>query len=165
MRLASLSLIVCLFCAGARAHAQSVSAESLFGAYGGAGFVPADPSPAFAPWFAEVVVELDSPEKSANVAVSDFELIDQNGHAVKYERLISVEEFDRVRVATEGECAYWTNPGGTRPWNGTLPQGKIRLRVRVALGDKPQQWDRGVAFKLTIGGHLVEGRVACVLPS
>jgi len=165
VRSISLSFVIVLVCVGARAHAQSVRAESLFGAYGSAGLVPANPPTDFVSWFAVVVVEVESPVKSANVAVADFELIDQRGHAVKYERLISVEEFDRVRVAAEGECAYWTSSGGTRPWDGTLPQGKIRLRVRVALGDKPPQWDRGVAFKLTIDRHLIEGRVACVLPS
>jgi hypothetical protein len=164
VRLTSL-LAAVLFCVAARAHAQAVRAEALFGAYGGAGFVPTDPPADFVSWFAVIVVEIDSSAKSANVAVSDFRLIDQGGRTVKYARLISAEEFDRVRVATESECAYWTNSGGTRPWDGTLPQGKIRLRVRVALGDKPPQWDRGVAFELTIGRNLVAGRITCVLPS
>jgi hypothetical protein len=165
MRLTSLSLITCLLSVGAQAHAQSVRVESLFGAYGSAGVVPTNPRADSVAWFAVVVVEVDSPVESANVGVSNFELIDQRGRVVEYDRLISVEEFNRVRAATEGDCAYWTNSGGTRPWNGTLPQGTIRLRVRVALGDKPPQWDRGVAFKLIIGRHFVEGRIACVLPS
>jgi len=161
--LTGVSLIIALVSFGA--YAQSGSANSLFGAYGSTGVVPVNPPADFVSWFAVVVVEIDSAVKSANVAVSDFELIDQAGHTLKYKRLISVEEFDRVRVATEGECAYWTNAGGTRPWDGTLPQGKVRLRVRVALEEKPPQWERGARFRLTLAQDVIEGLIECVLPS
>jgi hypothetical protein len=101
-------------------------------------------------------VEINSPSKMASAAVSDFVLFDQVGKAKKFRRVIEVEVFDRTHAANEGLEAYYLNPGGTRPWNGTLPAGKIRLRIRVSLIDEPIA---PVRFKLTIGPYLIEGPV------
>jgi len=164
-RLLGAVLIPALLSVGVPAFAQSDGAKPLFGAYGSVGVVPRNPPPDFESWFAVAVVEVDSPAEIAKVALADLELTDRAGRVVKYKRLVSVEEFNRVRVATEGECAYWTNAGGTRPWDGTLPRGSIRLRVRVALAAKPPQWDGGVAFKLILGQHVIAGQIGCEWPS
>jgi hypothetical protein len=90
------------------------------------------------------------------VTVSDFALFDQAGKATKFKRVVEVEEFDRPRVPTEGIDAYYLNPGGTRPWNGTLPAGKIRLRITVALLGEPGM---AVRFRLKMGQYSIEGPV------
>jgi hypothetical protein len=130
--------------------------KSLFCAFGGIGMTPIHPPPGFESEFAVVVVEINSPNETTNVAVSDFVLFDQAGKATKFKRVVEVEEFDRPRVATEGVDAYYLNPGGTRPWNGTLPAGKIRLRIRVALTEDPIA---PVRFRLTLGKYVIEGSV------
>ncbi len=99
---------------------------------------------------------MDSQRVAANVAVSDFALFDDAGKATKLKRVVEAEEFDRGWVGTVGEFAYYLNPGGTRPWNGTLPIGKIRLRIRVALVERPVH---PVRFKLTLGPYVIEGPV------
>jgi len=130
--------------------------KSLFCAFGGIGMTPIHPPPGFESEFAVAVVEINSPSKATNVTVSDFVLFDQTGKATKFKRVVQVEEFDRTRIPTEGIDAYYLNPGGTRPWDGTLPAGKIRLRIRVALPEDPGM---AVRFRLKIGQYLIEGPV------
>jgi hypothetical protein len=137
-------------------------AKSLYCAYGGIGQVPRSPLPGFETQFAVAVVEIDSPIEIANVTVSDFALFDQAGKVTKFERVVGVEEFDRARIATEGEAAYYLNPGGTRAWNGCLPAGEVRLRVRVALLERPIA---PVRFRLTLGERVIEGPVNAEWPS
>ena len=133
------------------------NAKSLFCAYGGVvGFAP-NPRPEFA----VAVVEINSRRKTKNVAVSDFVMFNQAGKATKLRRVVEVEVFDRPRVATEGLFAYYLNPisasaNSTQPWNGTLPAGRIRIRVRVELGEAPIA---PVRFKLTLGHYVIEGPV------
>ena len=130
--------------------------KSLFCAFGGIGMTPIHPPPGFESEFAVAVVEINSPSETSNVAVSDFVLLDQAGKATKIKRVVEVEEFNRPRLPTEGIDAYYLNPGGTRPWNGTLPVGRIRLRIKVALLEVP---DMPVRFRLKIGQYTIEGPV------
>jgi hypothetical protein len=116
--------------------------------------MPDPPPPGFESQFAVVVLEIESPRNIPNVAVSDFALLDGAGKATNAKRIIEVEEFRRPRVATEGSMAYYLNPGGTRPWNGTLPAGRIRLRVQVALVAEPTA---AVSYKLTLGQYAIGG--------
>jgi hypothetical protein len=65
------------------------------------------------------------------------------------------------RVATEGLWAYYLFPisasaNSNRQWDGTLPAGRVRLRVRVALVEAPIA---PVRFKLTLGQYVIEGPV------
>jgi hypothetical protein len=138
----------------------AANAKSLFCAFGSVGTTPIPRPPGFESEFAVAVVEINSPRKTANVAVSDFVLFDQEGRAMKLKRVVKVEEFDAPpHPATEGLFAYYLNAGSsaTQPWNGTLPAGRIRLRIRVALVDAPIA--PPVRFKLMIGGHVIEGPV------
>lgn len=158
---------------GGATFAQSgdTVAKALYGAYGGVGLTPLNPPPDFEAWFAVVVVEIDSRTEVADVTVSNFELLDHAGNATRFKRVVVIEEFERSRSDDEGECAYWLGSDGTRPWNGTLPTGKIRLRVRVALAEDPprevfrSQGDSRVTFRLTLGRHLVDGPIECRWPT
>lgn len=135
-------------------HANS--AKSLFCAYGGIGTAPNPLPVGYETQFAVAVVEIDSPRETSKNAVTDFVLYDQGGAATRFKRIVEAEIFDRPRVASEGEFAYYVNPGGTRPFSGTLPVGRIRIRVRVALERAPVA---PVRFRIVIGPHAVEGLV------
>ena len=132
------------------------NAKSLFCAFGGIGMTPIHPPSGFESEFAVAVVEINSPRETPNVVVSDFVLFNQAGKATRFKRVVAVEEFDRARIPAEGIDAYYLNPGGTRPWNGTLPAGKIRLRIKVALPEDPGM---PVRFRLRIGQYIIEGPV------
>jgi hypothetical protein len=135
------------------------NAKPLFCAFGGVGLVPIPRPPGFESEFAVAVVEINSPRKTTHVAVSDFVLFDQAGKATKLRRVVKVEVFEEARVASEGLFAYYLNTASasaTHPWDGTLPAGRIRLRVRVALVEFPVA---PVRFKLKIGRYVIEGPV------
>jgi hypothetical protein len=136
------------------------NAKPLFCAYGSlVGFRPIPPPPRFESEFAVAVVEINSSKPYASVTVSDFTLFDQAGMAIKAKRVVSVEEFDEPKYPGLGRWAYYMNTaknGHTRPWNGVLPAGRIRLRVRVAFAEPPIA---PVRFRLTVGRHAIEGRV------
>lgn len=136
--------------------------KALFGAFGGIGTIPNNPPPGFESAFAVAVVEINSPIETSNVAVSDFVLLDQGGKAIKIKRVVEVEEFNRPRIPTEGIAAYYLNNGGTRLWNGTLPAGRIRLRIKVALREVPVFPFR---IRLKIGQYIIEVPVNCGWPT
>lgn len=136
--------------------ASDTSVKPLYCAFGGIGITPIHPPQGFESEFAVAVVEINSPSETANVTVSDFVLLDQGGKATKFKRVVQIEVFHRPRIATEGIGAYYENPGGTSPWNGTLPAGKIRLRIKVALLGEPGM---AVRFRLKIGQYIIEGPV------
>lgn len=135
------------------------NAKPLFCAFGGVGgLMPIPRAPGFESEFAVAVVEINSPRKTTHVAGSDFVLFDRAGRAAKLKRVIEIDVFEEHRVATEGLFAYYLNTtsNATRPWEGTLPAGRIRLRVRIALVAAPVD---PVRFKLTIGRYVIEGLV------
>jgi hypothetical protein len=112
-----------------------VEAKALFCGYGSVGLWGLSQGPR--PQFAVAVVEINSPREIKNVAVSQFVLFDRDGKTTNFKRVVGIEEFHRPRVATEGEDAYYLNPGNTIPWNGTLPAEGIRLRIKVQLLEQP----------------------------
>jgi hypothetical protein len=136
------------------------NAKAIFCGYGDVGLAPlgADRE------FAVVVVEINSTSETANVADSDFALLEKTGKENKFKHVVSIEVFNRPHVATEGAYAYYLNPGGTRPWKGTVPVGKIRLRIKVALTE-PDMQSFPVGFRLKIGQYLIEGPVDCEWPT
>jgi hypothetical protein len=143
---------------------RAVRIEPLFGAYGHVGVTSGAPTQES--WYAVVVVEVESPVSTANVAASGLRLMDASGNEIMASRILSVEEFDRPRVAGEGEYAYWVNPGGTRAWDGRLPAGKIRLRIRAAFTEGQSARMRDIArFRVTVGMLVIEGKINARLPS
>jgi hypothetical protein len=113
-------------------------------------------------YFAVVVLELESRTEIRDVGVSDFVLIDEGRLTAKLKRVVRIEEFSRP-ISGEGEAAYYLNEGGTRPWDGKLPAGKIRLRIRMALDQ--QKHPPATRFRLTFGGHVLEGSVNARWPT
>jgi hypothetical protein len=158
--IALLCLGVCAVLSGAvKRAATKASARALFCAYGGIGLRPVPTPPGFESEFAVAVVEINSPSKTMNVSVTDFVLLDRDDKATKLKRVVKVEVFDEPPATTEGTFAYYLNSvrnSGTRPWNGTLPAGRIQLRVRVALVEAPND---PVRFRLTVGRYTIEGPV------
>lgn len=95
-----------------------------------------DPMPSdFEALFAVVVVEIDSLHARRGV-VPEVTLFERDGTALTTRRIVELERFARVPSSAEGELAYFLNPGGTTPWDGTLPAGRIRLRIRIALQEQ-----------------------------
>jgi hypothetical protein len=139
-----------------------VDAKALFGAFGSDSMIPNPPPPGYEAYRAVIVVEITSPNETQNATISEFVFIDQSGKETKCKRVMRVENFNRPRVPTEGEAAYYLNPGGTHPWNGTLPAGKIRLRITVALPAHPVTLGR---FRVTVGQHVIEGSMLCEWPT
>jgi hypothetical protein len=139
--------------------AAKPDARPLFCAYGSVGLIPIPRPPGFESQFAVIVVEINSLRETPNVAISHFAFFDQAGKATKFKRVVKVEEFDEPRTVNEGKFAYYLNTAsgsGTHSWNGTLPAGRIRLRIRVALADAPIA---PVRFRLKIGRRVIEGLV------
>lgn len=128
--------------------------RSLFCASGTTGAIPFSPPPGFEPNLAVAVVEIASPKAVSNASVTSFALSDADGKTLPMKRVVSVEVFERQRSAAEGSAAFFLNSGDTTPWNGTLPAGKIRLRVKVALPSQPYAPQR---YALTFGPYSIAG--------
>lgn len=137
----------------------------LFAAHGGIGLRPVPLPPELETEFVVIVVEIDSPREQRGVAVTDVQLRGADGSIAMARRIVEVEEFVRVR-GEEGECAYWLNPGGTRPWNGTLPAGRTRLRVRASLAEEPPSVAVSqLVIRFAVGSLVAEGPVQCRWPT
>ena len=140
----------------ARQHvAADVKSYMVFCAYGSPSFV----SPKYHPELAVAVVDVSSPRKIENAAVSDVALIARNGDTEKMMRLAKVEIFGEPHFAGEGYGEYYldTRPAGTtRPWNGTLPAGEIRLRVQAELTNKASHPEH---CRVKVGPYVIEGPV------
>ena len=144
---------------------MNAAALSLFCAYGSIAWIPASPPPGFESQFAVAVVEIHESQPIAHAAVSDFELIDRDGKAMKMKRVVSVQRFDEPSAGGEGEVAYYLNTAdGSRsvPWDGTLGVGTTRLRVRVALPGPPREPAR---YTLTVGPYTIAGACDIAWPT
>jgi hypothetical protein len=152
-----LALYACIVMPAADSTTAKGSVKALLCVYGGVSLRPISPPPGFESEFAVAVVEINSPSETKNAAVSDFVLLDRTGRAMMFKRVVNVEQFNGA-LATKDPFTY-LNPiygDGTRPWNGTLPVGRIRLRVRVALVDEQIA---PVSFRLVVGRYLIIGPV------
>jgi len=138
-----------------QSDAGPIQSRTLFCAYGSIGLRPNPLPQGFETQFAIAVVEIRSPREIRGGAASEFTVTNQEGKETKSKRIIATEEFVRIR-SNEADMAYYLNPEGARPWNGTLPAGTIRLRVRVALTEAPQL---PVRFRLVLGDIVFEGAV------
>jgi hypothetical protein len=94
--------------------------------------------------FAEAVVEINRQSELTDATVSDFVLTDKFGRVTRSKEVVEADAFDPRHIAN-----------GSRPWDETLPAGKIRLRIRVALGGDPGSFGRTCSLK--IGPYQVEG--------
>jgi hypothetical protein len=87
---------------------------------------------------------------------------------MKFKRVVEIDVFEGKRIAAEGEAAYYLNQGDTHPWNGILPAGRIRLRlrIRVAFVEEPLIADpRQQRFRFRFAGNLIEGAVMSRWPT
>ena len=157
-----------LACANARStttHPMAiVKSRMLFCATGSIAITPFHPPPGFESQFAVAVVELHSPTKVANAAVSGFVVFDQAGKVTRLKRVVKVEKFNDYSVTTANwRFAHYLDSPKTSPWDGTLRTGRMRLRVRVALVDEPG----GVAgrCRLSVGPYTIEGPLNGSWPS
>jgi hypothetical protein len=147
------------------APAASPSVTPLFCAYGGVGLVPDPLPPGYDVQFATAVFDVThAGAPVAGAAVVEFALLDAAGAVVA--AMKRVDHFVELPSAppppapsSNGGWAFYLNPKGT-PFGGTLPAGKTRLRVRVALDRAPPEAAR---FRLKFGGGVApavaEGRI------
>lgn len=142
---------------------SSYDARALFCAYGGVGTVPDPLPPGYEADFAVVVIAIESSRSVSGVTVADFALLDAAGAPTRSRRVVELEEFDRPRVTSEGEFAYYLNPNGTRKWDGIVQAGRSRIRIRFALEHAPAATP--VGFRLTFGSQVIEGRIAGEWPT
>ena len=99
-----------------------------------------------------------------NVRVSDFVFLERNGGTIAMKRVVQVdvfeaEPFTQARAGQQGIDAYYRNLGpgnGTHAWDGTLPAGTIRLRIRVALKTAPLVPEQ---FRLRLGPYVIQGPI------
>jgi hypothetical protein len=151
--------VVAIMPASVEPAAISNNAKALYCAYGGIGMTPISPQTGFESQFAVAVIEIHSSRQTKNVAITDFVLLDRAGQATKLKRVVKVEEFNGPQGTTEGIWEHYLDAkegDGTHLWNGTLPTGRIRLRVRVALIEAPIA---PVSFRLKVGRYVIEGPV------
>jgi hypothetical protein len=146
---------------GAQPSPPSDTAKMLFCATGSVGMRPLHPPPGFETEFSVAVVEINSAKEVRNVRVVDFVVFDAADKASVTKRVLSVERFTRRDASTGAYFAYYLNDDAvdqSGPWDGTLPAGDIRLRIRVALvrdpgGDIPGR------CRLQVGPYRIGGRV------
>lgn len=171
-RFAALLIALCAATSTDPVWAQSTSIPAhvkfiycVHGANGG--LVPTYPAPGYTWWSAVAVLEIDSAAEISNFNVSNFRLVDGR-HETKMKRVLQIDQLDRPPNDTnKGQIEYYLN-GEAHPWNGTIPAGITRLRVRVALDVAPRQFPL-MAVKarcaLTIGPYQVERSVDAIWAS
>lgn len=128
----------------------AASAASLFCAHGSVGLVP-DPLPSgFESEFAVAVVQITRSTPLKRASVTDFRLYDSDDRGMPMKRLVSVELLDEA--------------GGSRshPWDGSLPAGTTRLRVRVSL---PQAPKAPKTYTLVLGPYTISGACDIAWPT
>lgn len=146
--------------AAAKPHADETGGHMLFCAYWSYAGTAPPAQASYESHFAVAVVEIDSPAEVDNVSVSDLSLFgDKDVTVARMQRLLKVDVFDEPYTAGESNAKYYlnTDPNGrTRPWDGVLPAGKVRLRASAAVVEDPS----GVrGCKLEVGRYVIEGPV------
>ncbi len=157
-----------LACADARStttHPMLVSISTmLFCATGSVALTPFHPPTGFESQFAVAVVEINSPKKIANAAVSGFVVFDQARKATRLKRVVKVEEFNDYSITTKNwRFAHYLDSHKTSPWDGTIRAGRMRLRVRVALVDEPGGLPG--RCRLSVGPYAIAGHLNGSWPS
>lgn len=144
----------------------SESAKMLSCDYGLAGGgMPISPPPGYDAEFAVAVVEIHTATEIQDARVTNFMLTDRAGKIGRMKHVVAVSVFDDPPypangIKGTGSLAYYDDLGRSHPWNGTLPQGMIRLRIRVALLDDPfDTLDDPQKCDITVGPYTIEGPV------
>jgi hypothetical protein len=127
-------------------------ATVLFGAYGGVSWIPIGGS---SPTYFVAVVQFDNDKEIRDLHVSDFVTFDKARKKTAAIRIVSVERFDRTHGDREGQFAYFLKPDDTTPWDGVLPPGTIRLRVKAEIPPNTEPW----RFGFTLGPYVIEGGI------
>jgi hypothetical protein len=130
--------------------------------YGGVGIRPVPLPPDFDTEFAIVVLEIQSSRTIPNVTVSEFSILSKDGSETGMKHVVRVDEVVDTPSNNEKASDYYIFNGETRPWNGTLPAGRIRLRIRVALERGPIA---PTLFRLRLGTEVIEGKVGGAWPT
>ena len=143
---------------------QAAGASALYCQVGGVGLQALDDPERF---LAVAVIEIRSPKAVASPRVTAFDLIDARGVArTRLRRVVTVLEFTRPRIESEGIAAHYGNSTGNRPWNGNLPAGVTRLQIRVAFDRVPQRENLlDLRCRLTFGSHTIERRIDSEWPT
>ncbi|MGZ3417094.1 MAG: hypothetical protein ACXVEF_36470 [Polyangiales bacterium] len=146
--------------------------RALFCAYGGVGIVPSPMPPDFEAVFTSVTIDLDQPgPASSSIVVKNVELLDAAGKvAATMRRVTELVKVDAAKTPPgrneSGSWAFFLNPTGEK-FDGTLPKGRTRLRIRASLNLSPAEFPSRV--RVTIGGLstplVVEGEVWGVWPT
>ena len=134
------------------APTTSDNAKLLSCAHGSIGERPDPAPPGFESEFAEAVVVINRSRQITNATVSGFELFDNAGNVSRLKRVVEVDAFDARHIAN-----------GSHPWDGTLPAGMIRLRVRVALISAPKALSGFCTLR--IGPYVIKGPWAGYWPT
>jgi hypothetical protein len=145
--------------------AQSLTAHSdskfLYCAYGNtSNFV----KPGFETLLAIAVVEVNSRSNEMNVSRPLFELVGGKGQTQKMTRLVSVEEFQAPEPPPSNPIGYYLYDPRAGRWNGRLPAGTTRLRIRAEFPGRAFSTGMG-RCRIIIGPRTLEGRVDAIWPS
>lgn len=134
---------------------RDVTMRMLYCAYGTTNFVRRD----YQPELAVAVVEVQSTKRLTHLTVSDLTLIGGDGEETTVDHFDPVEVFNEPQITGEGVGAYYLNavPGGTRRWDGIVPLGKIRLRVRATM--VKQIWEP-TQCRFKLGPYITEGPIS-----
>ena len=144
-----------------------VSGRTLFCAHGGVGVVPSPLPPDYETEFASVTIDLDDPRGKTPITVKSIELMNESGKVVAtMKRVVEMVTLDASKTppgrTESGSWAFFLNPQGD-PFDGNLPPGRTRLRVRASLNASPMEYLTRVRVTFTFDGSkpplVVEGEV------
>lgn len=173
MRISARVLIAVLLMTDVIAAAQQGSARVLLAEAHHVGYVPfldVRVPPDYESWNATAVIEIDNPSMIGNAPVSDFRLI-YSGKEIKASRIVLIEAFHqgacgRAPDANDDNC--WLRSNEVWLWDGHLPVGKTRLRMRVSFHDRDLPLERASLvqeFQVKVGRWTVKGRIRMQLNS
>lgn len=134
---------------------SATKSSMLFCAYGSYSVV----SKQYHPTVVVTVVDVYSERKLERGGISEVTLIASSGQATTMTRLVNVEVFGEPHLPHESYGKYYldTNPSGTtRRWNGILPAGDIRLRIRAEVSNLASNPER---CRVRVGPYVIEGPV------
>jgi hypothetical protein len=144
---------------------SAVTGRTLFCAHGGVGVVPNPLPPGYETELTSVTLDLDNPNAKTPLTVKSIELMNEKGNVVAtMRRVVEMTTLDATKTppgrAESGSWAFFLNPQGT-PFDGNLPPGRTRLRIRASLTSSPTDYLTRVRVTLDGGGGpiVIEGDV------
>jgi hypothetical protein len=121
-----------------------VTGRTLFCAHGGVGIVPDPLPPGYETEFTSVTIDLDNPNGKTRLTVKSIELMNESGKvAATMRRVVEIVKLDASKSppgrTESGSWAFFLNPQG-EPFDGELPPGRTRLRIRASLNASPMEY-------------------------